>query len=189
VHWSVAAPFTRCGRSQRPSASRTMSSVIIRPECLGDECAIGEVIRQAFASHLHSSHTEHLIVRALREADALAISLVAEESGRVVGHIAFSVVTISDGSLGWFGLGPVSVLPSFQKQGIGRALIERGLSILRECAAAGCVLLGEPSFYGRFGFKNHPELVLSGVPQEFFLALPFGLVCPQGAVTYHAAFS
>ncbi|MCD6681969.1 MAG: N-acetyltransferase [Burkholderiaceae bacterium] len=164
-------------------------SLVIRPERKSDEDTIGEITRQAFATHPYSSHTEHFIVDALREANALAISLVAEQSGQVVGHIAFSPVTISDGASGWFGLGPVSVLPSVQKRGIGRALIERGLSLLREYGAAGCVLLGEPSFYGRFGFANTPRLVLSGVPQEFFLALSFGSGSPQGEVTYHAAFS
>lgn len=164
-------------------------SLVIRPECKSDEDAIGEVTRQAFASHPYSSHTEHFIVGALREANALTISLVAEQSGQVVGHIAFSPVTISDGTSGWFGLGPVSVLPSVQKQGIGRTLIERGLSLLRERGAAGCVLLGEPAFYGRFGFANSPGLVLSGVPKEFFLAFSFGSGSPQGEVTYHVAFS
>lgn len=164
-------------------------SLIIRSECKSDEDAIGEVTCQAFAAHPYSSHTEHFIISALRQANALTISLVAESSGQVVGHIAFSPVTISDGSSGWFGLGPVSVLPSLQKQGIGRVLIERGLSLLRERGAAGCVLLGEPPYYGRFGFVNYPRLVLSGVPQEFFLALPFGSGSPQGEVTYHVAFS
>lgn len=164
-------------------------SLVIRPENKSDEDAIGEITRQAFATHPYGSHAEHFIVGALRKANALAISLVAEQSGQVVGHIAFSPVTISDGAPGWFGLGPVSVLPSARKRGIGRALIERGLSLLHERGAAGCVLLGEPSFYGRFGFANTPRLILSGVPQEFFLALSFGSGCPQGEVTYHAAFS
>jgi putative acetyltransferase len=164
-------------------------SLVIRPECQDDESAISEVTRQAFLSHPYSSHTEHFIVQALREANALTISLVAERFGHIAGHIAFSPVAISDGTLGWFGLGPVSVLPSLQKQGIGGALIKLGLSLLRERGAAGCVLLGEPPLYGRFGFTNHPTLVLPAVPQEFFLALAFGSVIPQGVVTYHAAFS
>ncbi len=163
-------------------------AIIIRPECKSDENVIGEVTRQAFESHPYSSHTEHFIIRALRIASALTISLVAEQAGKVVGHIAFSPVTISDGTSGWFGLGPVSVLPAVQKQGIGRVLIERGLSLLRERNAAGCVLLGEPSFYGQFGFINDPRLILPGVPQEFFLVLPLGSSSPQGKVTYHVAF-
>lgn len=164
-------------------------SLVIRPECKSDEKAIDEVTCQAFSALTYSSHTEHFIVAALRVANALSISLVAEQSGQVVGHIAFSPVKISDDTSGWFGLGPVSVHPSNQKQGIGRALIERGLLLLREQGASGCVLLGEPPYYGRFGFVNNPGLVLSGVPQEFFLALPFGSSSPQGEVIYHAAFS
>ncbi|WP_235048816.1 GNAT family N-acetyltransferase [Methylomonas sp. MK1] len=132
--------------------------LVIRSERKSDENAIEGITHQAFASHPHSSHAEHLIIRALREANVLTISLVAEQSNEVVGHIAFSPVTISDGTSGWFGLGPVSVLPSVQKRGIGRALIEHGLSQLRELGADGCVLLGEPSFYKRFGFSNSPGL-------------------------------
>jgi putative acetyltransferase len=119
----------------------------------------------------------------LRKANALTISLAAEQSGQVVGHIA-SPVTISDGTSGWFGLGPVSVFPPVQIRGIGRALIEHGLSLLRERGAAGCVLLGKPPFYQRFGFANKSRLVLFGAPQEFFLALSFGSGSPQGEVTY-----
>ncbi|HET8749062.1 MAG TPA: N-acetyltransferase [Ramlibacter sp.] len=165
------------------------ASIVIRPETPEDASAIDEVTRQAFATHPHSRQTEQFIVHALREADALAVSLVGERAGRVVGHIAFSPVTISDGSAGWFGMGPVSVLPALQKQGIGRSLIETGLSLLRERGAAGCVLVGEPAFYGRFGFAHRPGLVLPDVPQEYFQALPFGAAVPQGEVTFHAAFA
>jgi putative acetyltransferase len=161
----------------------------IRPECPADEITIGEVTRLAFLSHPHSSHTEQFIVQALRNANVLSVSLVAESAGRIVGHIAFSPVTVADGSRNWYGLGPVSVLPEFQGQGIGRALIEHGLERLRALGAQGCVLLGEPPFYGRFGFINVPGLVLAGVPQEFFLSLSFGPVSAHGEVTYHAAFS
>jgi putative acetyltransferase len=164
-------------------------TITIRPECPADENTIGEVTRQAFLSHPHSSHTEQFIVQALRKANALSVSLVAEGAGRVIGHIAFSPVTITDGSCNWFGLGSVSVLPEFQGQAIGRALIERGLECLSAVGAQGCVLLGEPSLYGRFGFANCPGLVLEGVPQEFFLSLPLGSTSAHGKVTYHAAFS
>jgi putative acetyltransferase len=75
-----------------------------------------------------SNHTEQFIIEALRAANALTISLVAEVDGRVVGHIAFSPLTISDGTRNWYGLGPVSVLPEYQRQGIGKALIREGLS-------------------------------------------------------------
>lgn len=121
-------------------------SMTIRPERPGDEDPIGEVTREAFAFHPHSRQTEHFIVAALRRAGALSISLVAEQGDRVVGHVAFSPVRIGDGSPGWYGLGPVSVLPALQGQGIGRALIEHGLEELRRRGAGGCVLLGDPAF-------------------------------------------
>lgn len=161
---------------------------VIRPERASDEALIADVIRQAFLDHPHSSHTEHFIVAALRREGALTLSLVAEQAGDVVGHVALSPVTVSDGEDGWFGLGPVAVLPSWQGRGIGHALVEEGLARLRAKGAAGCVLLGEPAYYGRFGFKYDPRLVLPGVPPSFFLSLAFGPCVPQGEVSYHAAF-
>lgn len=165
-----------------------MPNILIRNENSGDAGRIAQVTREAFADHAHSSHTEHFIVDALRRADALTVSLVAEAEARVVGHIAFSPVTISDGSQGWYGLGPLSVMPSCQGQGIGRELVIRGLERLRNTGAKGCVLLGEPAFYGRFGFACDPELRLPGVPPGFFQSLPFGNDRPRGDVAYHAAF-
>jgi hypothetical protein len=105
----------------------------------------------------------------LRAADALKISLVAEIDGRVVGHIAFSPVRVSDGATDWYGFGPVSVLPDYQKQGIGKSLINKGLSLLKEMGGQGCALVGELNYYKRFGFRNYPELVHEGIPQEVFL--------------------
>ncbi|MFA7096592.1 MAG: N-acetyltransferase [Gammaproteobacteria bacterium] len=163
--------------------------MIIRKESESDREAIAAVTRAAFAHHPHSHHTEHFIIDALRAANALTVSLVAEVGGKVVGHIAFSSVTISDGSPGWYGLGPVSVLPEFQRQGIGKSLIHEGLSLLKALGAKGCVLVGDPNYYGRFGFRNVPELVLEGVPQEYFLALAFGKDMVRGTVTFHPGFS
>jgi putative acetyltransferase len=97
--------------------------MIIRNERESDVEAISDVTKAAFENHPHSQHTEQFIVNALRVANALTISLVAEVDGKVVGHIAFSPVTISDGSHNWYGLGPISVLPECQRQGIGKSLI------------------------------------------------------------------
>jgi len=91
--------------------------MIIRKETASDVAAIAEVTIAAFKTLPISNHTEQFIINALRAADALTVSLVAEIEGRVVGHIAFSPVTISDGAIGWYGLGPVSVLPEYQKKG------------------------------------------------------------------------
>lgn len=160
----------------------------IRPETPSDEDAIEQVTRRAFLSHPYSRQTEQFIIRALRADHALAVSLVAEEAGRVVGHLALSPVTIGDGSPGWYGLGPISVEPGFQRRGIGRALMERGIAELRRMGANGCVLVGDPAFYTRFGFARDPALVLEGVPEAFFLALPLGDSSARGSVTFHPAF-
>ena len=123
-----------------------------------------------------------------RAAKALTISLVAEMDGRVVGHIAFSPVAMSDGSQGWYGLGPVSVLPEYQRQGIGNALIREGLSRLRDINAQGCCLVGHPDYYRKFGFANPSGLAHEGVPPEVFFALSFDGYTPQGTVTFHEGF-
>ena len=163
--------------------------MIVRKETAADFEAITEIATEAFRNHPISNQTEHFIITALRDADALTISLVAEIDGRVVGHIAFSPVAISDGTKGWYGLGPISVLPEYQKQGIGKSLINKGLSSLKELGGKGCALVGDPDFYKRFGFRNFPELVHEGIPQEVFLVLPFKESIPQGTVVFHEGFS
>lgn len=163
-------------------------NITIRPERLSDENTITEVTRLAFESHPFSHQTEHFIIRALRANHALSVSLVAENDGRIVGHIALSPVTISDGATGWFGLGPISVKPDLQRRGIGRALMERGLAELRNIGANGCVLVGDPAFYIQFGFANTPDLVLEGVPQEYVLALSLSTSSAHGKLQFHSAF-
>jgi putative acetyltransferase len=162
--------------------------IIIRNESADDIGAITEVTVAAFKTLEISGHTEHFIVEALRGAGALTISLVAEMDGRVIGHIAFSPVTISDGTADWYGLGPVSVLPEHQRKGIGKALIKEGLSRLRDVNARGCCLVGHPDYYRKFGFKNTTELGHTGVPPEVFFALSFDGLTPRGVVLFHEAF-
>jgi putative acetyltransferase len=162
--------------------------VAVRSETDADAGAIAGVTVAAFKTLEISNHTEQFIISALRAAKALTVSLVAEVDGRVLGHIAFSPVAISDGTRNWYGLGPISVLPEYQGQGIGKALMQEGLSRLKIMNAKGCCLVGHPDYYGKFGFKNMPGLVLEGVPQEFFLALSFDGHTPQGAVIFHDAF-
>jgi putative acetyltransferase len=165
-----------------------LEQILIRDETEFDIDAITEVTIAAFASLEISNQTEHLIVNALRSAGALTLSLVADVAGEVVGHIAFSPVTISDDADGWYGLGPVSVLPKCQRLGVGSALIKAGLQRLREMRAKGCCLVGHPEYYPRFGFKNIEGLSLEGVPPEVFFALSFDEDLPQGNVVFHEAF-
>ena len=162
--------------------------MIVRNETVADIKAISEVTIAAFKNHPISGHTEQFIINALRAANALTISLVAEIDGHVVGHVAFSPVSISDGSPDWYGLGPVSVLPDYQRQGIGKSLIREGLSLLKGVGGQGCVLVGDPTYYNQLSFSNIPDLAYEGIPQEFFLALPFNEKIPRGIVLFHEGF-
>jgi putative acetyltransferase len=163
-------------------------SIAIRHETMADLPAIEAVTIAAFRDAPHTTHTEQFIVRALRDAGMLELSLVAEADGVVIGHVGVSPVRIEGGTPGWFGLGPVSVRPEDHGRGIGSRLVRAALSLLRERGAAGCVVLGDPAFYSRFGFRSLPGLVLPGVPPAHFQALPFGAPVPRGIVSYHEAF-
>lgn len=162
--------------------------LIIRDETAADIPAIAAVTIAAFKPVAVSRQTEHYVVDALRAAGALTVSLVAERDGRVLGHLALSPVTISDGTPQWYGLGPVSVLPECQRQGIGAALIREGLRRLQQMQARGCCLVGHPAYYPRFGFRNAPALRVEGVPPEVFFALSFDGQVPSGTVRFHDGF-
>lgn len=162
----------------------------IRRERTGDETAIAALTTAAFREAPHSSGTEALIVEHLRAEGDLALSLVAQNADQsIVGHVAFSPVAISDGTRGWFGLGPVSVIPLRQRAGIGAALIREGLERLQAMGAQGCVVLGEPAYYGRFGFRHDPKLAFPGPPPEYFQALRLAGSEPAGTVAYAPAFA
>jgi predicted N-acetyltransferase YhbS len=159
----------------------------IRPERRNDIAAISNVTTAAFATAPHSSGTEARIVEGLRTGGALTVSLVAEEDGEIVGHVAFSPVMIA-GIGGWYGLGPVSVGPDKQRRGVGRLLVQTGLEQLRALRAAGCVVLGDPAYYQRFGFERDPALTYGGNHSPYFQRLVLGGPPATGEVTYHAAF-
>ncbi|WP_249977998.1 GNAT family N-acetyltransferase [Vreelandella olivaria] len=161
----------------------------IRSELPSDTVAVEAVTVAAFKNAAHTDHTEQFIVRELRNAGVLSASLVAEDGGSVIGHVAVSPVTISNGAAGWYGLGPISVEPERQGTGIGTQLMQAALNELRSSGASGCVVLGEPGYYSRFGFVAEPRLVLPGVPPEYFQAISFNGSLPAGTVSYHDAFA
>ena len=165
-----------------------MSSIHIRPETDSDVDGIRQVNIEAFRSHPISRQTEHLIVEALRNSDALEVSLVAVSEGRVVGHIALSKACVGEATSGWLLLGPLAVLPDLQGQGIGSALVESALAKLRAMSAEGCVLVGDPAYYRRFGFGSCPGLTHAGVPDEYVLALSFTDAMPRGRISANEAF-
>ncbi|WP_394727033.1 GNAT family N-acetyltransferase [Altererythrobacter sp. GH1-8] len=161
----------------------------IRSEQLQDECAISAIITAAFLGAKHSGGDEAEIVEVLRKSGNLTVSLVAVLDNTVVGHAAFSPVSIDGHYRGWFGLGPVAVSPDRQGKGIGAALIQNGLQRLRQQKSLGCVVLGDPHYYARFGFVADPNFSLAGVPPEYFQRLAFsGQSNVGGRVQYHSAF-
>lgn len=161
----------------------------IRHERAAEAAAISALVEAAFRDAAHADGREHLLVDALRTAGDLALSLVAEEDGQLVGHVAFSPVSIDGVAGAWFGLAPLAVLPGRRRRGVGRALVETGLVALRSAGAAGCVVLGDPAYYGRFGFAAG-SLQLADVPPAFFMALSLNEAeVPAGEVRYSPVFA
>jgi putative acetyltransferase len=161
----------------------------IREETEADIHAIEALTIAAFMNAPHTSHTEHFIVKALRKAAMLSVSLVGDNGDAVIGHVAASPVSVSDGAPDWYGIGPLSVAPDRQRHGVGSQLMRHVLLALREKGAAGCVLLGDPEYYGRFGFQANPNLVLPSVPPQYFQAISFRTSSPRGIVSYHVSFN
>lgn len=161
----------------------------IRPEQPDDAAAISALTTAAFAGAEHSDGTEAQIIERLRDTGALLISLVAERDGAIIGHVAFSDVSFDGQDLGWVGLGPVSVAPALQAGGVGSALIREGLTQAQTMGRKGCVMLGDPGYYARFGFQVTPGVIYPGVPAGYFMALSFDGPAPVGEVAYHAAFT
>jgi len=160
----------------------------IRNERDGDVDAIYQLTLAAFEPMFFSDGSEAPLVGLLREDGDLTISLVAEIDNEIVGHIAFSPVAINGKHDGWFGLGPVSVHPDRQKQGIGRLLIERGLTLLQERGATGCALTGNPEIYSRLGFQSDGNLSYGTLDKQFVQWIPFKGTGPIGELKFAPAF-
>jgi putative acetyltransferase len=165
-----------------------MVSINIRLEKPSDIQSIHAITVAAFLDAPHTDHTEQFIVDSLRDSGVLTISIIAEDSNGVVGHVALSPVTISDGSSDWYGLGPIAVTPNQQGKGIGSELMYAAIAELKKLNANGCVLLGDPNYYTRFGFEPMDGLMLPDVPPEYFQAISLQNDRPLGTVTYHESF-
>jgi putative acetyltransferase len=159
----------------------------IREEAPADVASVHEVETFAF-----DRAGEADLVNRLRADGALAVSLVAELDGHVVGHVAFSPVAI-EGARDVVGLGPVAVLPALQTCAIGARMIEEGLASARERGARAAVVLGHPDYYPRFGFVVSTRFGIRypDVPEDAFMAAelePGALAAARCAVRYHPAF-
>jgi len=162
--------------------------MLLRPETDADAPAIRALVATAFHDAPHASGAEADIVDALRADNTLALSLVAIEGEEIVGHVAFSPVTFNGEAVGWFGLGPVAVRRESRRRGVGAALIAAGLDALKARGAGGCVVLGDPGYYSRFGFACDPAVTLTSIPAEYFQSLRFQGDRPSGEVRYRPAF-
>ncbi|MDP2697475.1 GNAT family N-acetyltransferase [Thalassospira sp.] len=160
--------------------------MLIRNETAGDIPAISRVITQALMMLAQSTGTEAGIVERLRADGALALSLVAEDQGKVIGYLAASMARIGTQD-GWGLIGPLAVLPSRHHQGIGTALMAEALHRL-QTTCCGAALVGDPAYYHRFGFRAFPGLTVAGCPPEVVQALPFDNIEPHGELIHHPAF-
>ena len=160
--------------------------MMIRNETVGDGPAIGRLVTEALLLLAQSTGTEASIVEALRAEGALVLSLVAEEECEIIGYLAASAARVGTQD-GWGLIGPLVVLPSRHRQGIGTALMTEALRQLRE-TNRGAALVGDPAYYGRFGFRAFPGLSVTGRPPEAVQALPFDGIEPCGELIHHPAF-
>lgn len=164
-------------------------AIRIRSEAAGDIAAINALNRLAFGGP-----GEWQIVARLRQAKLIALSLVAEEEGRIVGHILFSWLPtrIDSREVAAVALAPMAVHPDRQRRGIGSQLVREGLKQLPALGATAVIVLGHPHFYPRFGFSAAMARHLAGpFSGEAFMALelePGALRGENGKVTYPAAF-
>lgn len=165
------------------------TDVTIRPERPGDHAVIGDVITAAFTGRPYADGDEAELVERLRRANALSLSLVAELAGSVVGQVAFSPAAAADGAQGWYALSPVAVLPQHQRIGIGSDLIRTGMEGIARSGALGCILVGDPAYYVRFGFRRSPANAPPGQPADYFMVKLLGSTAqPSGPVGFHEAF-
>ena len=161
----------------------------IRPERPADAEAIHTLTVAAFQTVPYGDGSEGRVIDTLRANNALTLSLVAEEEGEIIGQVTFSPVTI-DGQEGpWLCLGPVAVEPDRHSEGIGAALIREGLAQIAADGCELCVLLGNPSYYRRFGFEHDQALFCGEGQPEAFQYLALSGEAPRGKVAFHPAFA
>ncbi len=161
--------------------------MIIRRETRDDVKIIHDITAAAFAGKSYSDGTEPGIIDALRKAGALSVSLVADENGMVLGHVALSPVRVSNCE-NWYGLGPIAVTPKRQKQGIGSALIAAAFAELEHLGAHGCALTGDPNYYARFGFVSTGALSYNDTPVKYIQHVTLRGAEPAGELAFHDAF-
>ena len=165
--------------------------LVIRPETPKDSAAIRTVNQEAFGSSIEAD-----IVEKLRSRGAYTLSLVATDGNKVIGHILFSPVTIESGDTGFeaLGLGPMAILPSYQRKGVGSQLVRTGLEECKRLGHETVVVLGHPDYYPRFGFiPAKPKGIECEfeVPEDAWMILELGegaLAGRRGVVRFQPEF-
>jgi len=180
----IAAIWQRLATGARDL--RMNRDITIRPERHDEAQAIHDLTRDAFAPMAFSDENDQHIPARLRAAGDLTLSLVAV-TDRVIGHVAFSPVTIADAQGDWYALGPISVEAPFQRQGIGTQLAKAGLAYLAEKRAAGCVLTGNPDVYVPMGFTTDHALSYGGLDPRNILYYAIDGSIPAGEITFAPA--
>lgn len=161
----------------------------VRPEAPGDEAAIRDLMRRAFAGLPYSDGDEADVIDRLRADGDLVLSLVAESEQAILGQVTYSAAILSNGEAGWMVLGPIAVEPERQGEGIGRALIEAGEAAMRNVGAKGITVLGDPQIYGRFGFVAETGIRIDGNLGSFLQVRSFGAAIPHATISYAPAFA
>jgi putative acetyltransferase len=162
--------------------------LLIRSEAPPDHPVIHALTARAFAQMPYAAGDEQHLIDRLRTLGALSLSLVAVQTGVVIGHVALSPATHESGATGWFALGPISVAPALQKQGVGAALLAAAKAWLDARQASGCILVGNPRYYCRHGFAPAPDHAPAPEPAEYFMAQVLRPPIPAGRFGFHPAF-
>lgn len=160
---------------------------IVRDQTETDVAAVHALVAAAFRGMAHASGTEPAIMDALWRSGDAVVALVAEDATGLIGQAAFSAVEIVGSGTGWHGLGPVAVRPDRQRCGVGSALIRTGLARLRALGSSGCIVVGDPAYYGRFGFRP-ADLHVPGIPDRYVAAIPLAAPMASGLVAFSPAF-
>lgn len=146
--------------------------MIIRKETVADRDNVYYVIKRAFESAEHADGNEHDLVNSLRKEDAFIpeLSLVAEEEGKIVGHIMFTKATVDGKTV--LALAPLSVLPEYQRKGIGKSLIREGHSLAKQLGYTHSIVLGSEKYYSSEGYVPAEDFGIKApfdVPRENFM--------------------
>ena len=167
--------------------------MVVRKETAKDHDMIYWVVKNAFASAAHADGNEHDLVNALRKGEAYIpqLSLVAEMDNGIVGHIMFTKADVGDAPV--LALAPLSVLPEYQGQGVGTALIQEGHRIAKELGYGYSIVLGSETYYPRMGYLPADTLGIRApfdVPRDNFMVCKLLETAPaiHGTVRYAKEF-